>query len=114
MSARFPALITAVLKNDGFEFCYISSRFLELFGYTREEIQTLFHNRLINMIHPDDRAAVYAETEKMKSEKNFLKIKYRMRSSTGYIQILEQTSLLNVNGKECFCGMILNLTETEK
>ena len=48
-------------KNDeSMELTYISNRFLSIFGYSREEIQERFDNRLINMVHPDDRKAVYS------------------------------------------------------
>ena len=50
------AIVSA--KNSDFDFTYISNRFLEIFGYTREQIKELFDDKFINMVHPDDRDKV--------------------------------------------------------
>ena len=41
--------------SEGYPFLYLSSNFLNLVGWSREEIEIKFDNKLMNMIHPKDR-----------------------------------------------------------
>lgn len=41
--------------SEGYPFLYMSSNFLNLVGWSREEIESEFDNKLWNMIHPADR-----------------------------------------------------------
>ena len=34
---------------------YVSLKFQEIFGWSKEEIETRFDNKLMNMVHPEDR-----------------------------------------------------------
>ena len=43
------------LMSEGYPFLYLSSNFLNLVGWSREEIESEFDNKLMNMIHPKDR-----------------------------------------------------------
>ena len=42
------------MDTDEWDFEYISNRFLEIFGYTREEIRQKFDNKYLNMVHPNE------------------------------------------------------------
>ena len=41
--------------EDGYPFLYVSLKFQEIFGWSKEEIETRFNNKLMNMVHPEDR-----------------------------------------------------------
>lgn len=41
--------------GDGYPFLYVSLKFQEIFGWSKEEIETRFDNKLMNMVHPEDR-----------------------------------------------------------
>ena len=41
--------------EDGYPFLYVSLKFQEIFGWSKEEIETRFDNKLMNMVHPEDR-----------------------------------------------------------
>lgn len=41
--------------SEGYPFLYLSSNFLNLVGWSCEEIESEFDNKLMNMIHPKDR-----------------------------------------------------------
>ena len=43
------------LMDEGYPFLYVSQKFLELLGWTKEELANHFDNKFLNMIHPDDR-----------------------------------------------------------
>lgn len=42
--------------EDGYPFLYVSLKFLEMLGWSKEEIETKFDNKLMNMVHPEDRS----------------------------------------------------------
>lgn len=41
-------------REAGFPFACMSTGFLAILGWTKEEIETRFHNRYIELLHPDD------------------------------------------------------------
>ena len=41
--------------EEGYPFLYVSLKFQEIFGWSKEEIETRFDNKLMNMVHPEDR-----------------------------------------------------------
>ena len=41
--------------EEGYPFLYVSLKFQEIFGWSKEEIETRFNNKLMNMVHPEDR-----------------------------------------------------------
>lgn len=42
--------------EDGYPLLYVSLKFQEIFGWSKEEIETRFDNKLMNMVHPEDRS----------------------------------------------------------
>lgn len=42
--------------EEGYPFLYVSLKFQEIFGWSKEEIETRFDNKLMNMVHPEDRS----------------------------------------------------------
>ncbi|MBD9044120.1 MAG: PAS domain-containing hybrid sensor histidine kinase/response regulator [Solobacterium sp.] len=42
--------------EDGYPFLYVSLKFQEIFGWSKKEIETRFDNKLMNMVHPEDRS----------------------------------------------------------
>lgn len=41
--------------EDGYPFLYVSLKFQEILGWSKDEIETRFDNKLMNMVHPEDR-----------------------------------------------------------
>lgn len=39
------------LMDEGYPFLYVSQKFLELLGWSKEELANHFDNKLLNMIH---------------------------------------------------------------
>ena len=46
--------------GEGFPFEFVSQKFLEMLGYNRAEMHTLFSDKYMNLVHPDDREKVSA------------------------------------------------------
>lgn len=98
-------------NNKDFDFIYISSRFLEIFGYTRNQIKELFDDKFVNMIHPDDRAKVTDGVGLLMNNQENCSMEYRMLSSHGYIWIIDQTRHIKFGDKEFFQGVVMDITD---
>lgn len=95
------------LNNSDCDFTHISQRFLDLFGYTRQEIRDLFDDKFINMVHPADRQTVRDSiAAMMKTGGNFTQ-PCRMMSKNGYIYVLDQSRLIMHEDRQIFQGIIL-------
>lgn len=100
------------LPVPGYEFAYISNRFLDIFGYTREEIKELFDDKFMNMVHPDDRELVESSSARMIESRESHNLEYRMRSKNGYIWVIDQSKYMEAKGTKCVQGVVMDVTET--
>ncbi len=100
------------VTEEGYPFLYVSDRFCEMFGWTRDEIKTEFDNKFINMVHPEDKAvtAKYVKLLDHSSHKNVIDTTYRMRSKNGYIWVSDSTSLVTVGNKTFYQGTLTDIT----
>lgn len=99
-------------RTEDFEFLYISNRFLEILGYTREEIRTRFDDKFINMVHPDDRDIVRKGIEPLRRNEETYNLEYRMTAKKGYIWVVDQSRYMEYSGRTFLQGVILDITET--
>lgn len=99
-------------RTKDFDFLYISDRFLEILGYTREEIRTQFDDKFINMVHPDDRDTVRRSIEPLQRNEETGNLEYRMMAKDGYIWVVDQSRYMEYNGRFFLQGVILDITET--
>ncbi len=95
-----------------YDFIYISNRFLEIFGYTREEIKELFDDKFLYMIHPDDRPLVNAGVSSLKEDRGNRNLEYRMLSKQGYIWVVDQSRYMEYRGKPFLQGVVMDISET--
>ncbi len=98
--------------EEGYPFLYISDRFCEMFGWTREEIKTEFDNKFINMLHPEDTETTekYVEILTNGSNENVVDAIYRMRGKNGYIWVSDATSLVTVDDQTFYQGTLTDIT----
>ena len=98
--------------EEGYPFLYISDRFCEMFGWTREEIKTKFDNKFINMLHPEDAGTTekYVELLNQSSHKNVVDAIYRMKGKNGYIWVSDATSLVTIGNQTFYQGMLTDIT----
>ncbi|RGY99686.1 EAL domain-containing protein [Clostridium sp. AM58-1XD] len=101
-------------RTPDYDFTYISSRFLEIFGYTRKEITEIFGDKFMNMVHPDDRKKVDMGVEYLKENGSGYSIEYRMMSKKGYIWVVDQSQYMEYGGRTFLQGVIMDVTETVK
>lgn len=97
--------------TEGFRFLYVSEQFLNLFGYTREEIVKQFDNQLLNMVHPEDRPLVLQGTQYLRQMKEDYPMEFRMQSKQGYIWVIDQSRYMKNEKWMFWQGVVTDVTE---
>lgn len=64
MFQNFPGGYYRCAADEGFSFLYMNDRFLDILGWTKEEIKEKFDNKFANLVHPDDQGMMKAYVEK--------------------------------------------------
>lgn len=82
--------------EDGYPFLYVSLKFQEIFGWSKEEIETRFDNKLMNMVHPEDR------------EMDLFNSVFRLLGKDGYHYVSES---IEKEGNSILHGHISDVTE---
>lgn len=82
--------------EDGYPFLYVSLKFQEIFGWSKEEIETRFDNKLMNMVHPEDR------------EMDLFNSVFRLLGKDGYHYVSES---IEKEGNSILHGNISDVTE---
>lgn len=82
--------------EDGYPFLYVSLKFQEIFGWSKEEIETRFDNKLMNMVHPEDR------------EIDLFNSVFRLLGKDGYHYVSES---IEKEGNSILHGHISDVTE---
>ncbi len=96
--------------EPGYPFLFVSDIFLEMLGYTREELEELFDNSFLNMVYPDDR--IIAENKFKDSENGGdFQVEYRMISKNGSIWVIDQKRIIENEQWRFFRGVIVDVTE---
>ena len=98
--------------EEGYPFLYISERFCEILGWTREEIRMEFDNKFINMLHPEDADTTekYVELLNQKPNENVVDAIYRMKGKNGYIWVSDATTLVTVGNEIFYQGTLTDIT----
>lgn len=114
MLSNLPGGYHRCAMEAGFPFLYISDRFLDVCGWTREEIAEKFDNKFANMVHPDDRELVTGYVDKIISpvqKNNYTDQIYRIQGKNGYQWITDSTLSVDIDGKKVLQGSISNVTK---
>ena len=94
----------------------MSDRFLEIVGYTQEEIRKDFHQSLSAMIREDDKEAFYQLKQHVLTQKQtHFETHYHLKTKNkGYVSIYHCGELIKYHQKEKFCNVLIDVTEQEK
>lgn len=82
--------------GDGYPFLYVSLKFQEIFGWSKEEIETRFDNKLMNMVHSEDRNL------------DLFHSVFRLLGKDGYHYVSES---IDIEGDSILHGNISDVTE---
>lgn len=110
---QMPGAYHQCSTEEGYPFILISDRFLELLGWSNDEIQTKFHNCFIEMVHPDDRDIIEDFVLKINNNYGSEKISdaiYRLRGKNGYLWVSDATRLVKVGNNSFYQGTLTNIT----
>lgn len=100
--------------EKGFPFLYVSDRFLNILGWTEENIRTRFDNKYMNLVHPDDRQLILKYCNTVIQEKgtdNYADQIYRLLGKDGYHWVSDTTIFIAAGGRTFFQGIISDITK---
>lgn len=108
------------LVPGGYHQCYdtadypikhVSDRFLDMIGYTKEELELNFDNKYINLIYPADREMMRETVKYSRGNHGLFTGEYRLYTANGIIWVRDQTRIIR-QGDECFfAGIIEDITD---
>ncbi len=97
--------------EEGFPFLYISDRFLEMLGWTKEEIESEFDNKFMNLIHPDDyKTALNYGAACINHDRDGSRI-YRLKGKDGYRWVIDATIFVDAGSESFFQGTLSDITD---
>lgn len=100
-------------RNDGnYTIVEVNNGFLEMFGFTREELEEQFQNQFLTLIHPSDRQNFLIEVERQLNKGDRLSLSYRVLCKDGgYKWTASSAQLFGDEQEERFFCIFLDLTE---
>lgn len=110
---RMPGGYHRCSPKEGFPFLYVSDRFCDMLGWTKEEIATKFDNKFINLVHPDDREVTESYVEKVYEayrENRYQDEVYRLQGRDGYRWVTDSTVFVDLGEKSFLQGSISDIT----
>ena len=99
-----------------YTFLYFNTGFSELTGYTAVDIQTLFHNRLLEMVYKPDQTQLVHSVRTQIKVGNVFTGEYRIRRKDGrLIWVLERSVLASEpDGTEYFYSVLVDITKSKE
>lgn len=103
------------INDQCFTITDVNRGFINLFGYNSHEVERIFCNRYIEMIHPDDRQAVRSQFQEQFLVKNTIQLEYRVIAKDGStVWILDKFQLFQgEDGIEYLNGVLTDITQVK-
>lgn len=116
LTKNVPCGLHQCMDDEELTIISISDSFLEMFGYSREDIEERFQNRFARMIYKEDREAVLSSMNHQLAIKNDMELEYRIPlKDGGLVWILDKGKLaVGEDGKRTFYCVMLDITEQRK
>ena len=113
---NIPGGVQQCLNDRFFTLVEVNQGFLDLFGFSRDEITEQFHDRFIDMIHPADRRGVLAKTEEQFCKDRKFTFNYRVLCKNGSFKwVMDNAQIIhNEEGEERIFCILLDITESRK
>lgn len=108
------------LVPGGYHQCYdkpdfpikhVSDRFLDMIGYSKEEIELNFDNKYINLIYPADRELMRETVKYSRGNHGLFTGEYRLYTANGIIWVRDQTRIIMQDNECFFAGIIEDITD---
>lgn len=110
---KLPGGYHRVSSEEGYPFAYISKGFLEILGWTPEEIVSKFDNKFLNILHPDDRYLADRFVERLsepEKEHRYKEQVYRLAGKNGYCWVADSSAKSCVKGRTFYQGFITDIS----
>ncbi|WP_181995735.1 diguanylate cyclase [Clostridium sp. AM58-1XD] len=104
------------LNDSGFTILGMNEGFHSMVGYTRDEIEAIFHNQYIEMIYPDDRRTVVQQVREQLRTGNSMEMEYRLTTKDGkVIWVFDKSRRMdNGDGKEKIFCVVVDITQSKQ
>ena len=113
LNLGLPGAYYRCTDDETYELLYISENFLDMTGFSREELTEQFGNRLARMIHPNDLEGIRLCLQQVREGKPARITPYRIRTKAGgYIYVAEQAILTDQFGRPCWQAVLIDVTDT--
>lgn len=102
--------------SEGYPFLYTSDSFLNILGWTEDEIVNKFQNKYMNLVHPDDIDLIrnYAdrvlENLETECEGKYEEEIYRLIGKTGYHWVADSTATIHTSEGYVIQGFIYDIS----
>ena len=115
MNAELPGGYYRCSTDGEFTFYYVSHGLLDMVGFTAEEIRTRFGNRLTNLVHHDDVEIMRGRAQSVQRGERPENRPYRLKCKQGgYIYVVTQTRVAEMDGQVCFQSVAIDVTDVVK
>lgn len=96
---------------EGCPLIYVSERFLNILGWTKEELQAIFGGSLTALVHPDDRDIFINYAELCASGAPVGDAVFRLRGKKGYRRVIYNAVVGEENGRKIVSGTVTDITD---
>lgn len=100
-------------NKEGYPFLFMSDDFLNTLHWTQKEIETEFDNKLVNMLHPEDRSRLEKNRDSLKNPYKVgscQNVIFRLKGKDGYHWVSDSYSALKQDSAPFFQGNITDVT----
>ena len=99
--------------KEGYPFLFMSDDFLNTLHWTQKEIETEFDNKLVNMLHPEDRSRLEKDRDLLRNPYKVgscQNVVFRLKGKDGYHWVSDSYSALKQDSAPFFQGNITDVT----
>lgn len=116
VKSEFPGGMYRCRADEGWQILEVNSDFLQMFGYTCEEIRHTFQNSYHRMIDQRDRDIVEKEITYCRELESDCEIEYRVPRADGQIiWVREQGRLIReLDGQVHYCCTLMDITNSKR
>ena len=107
-----PGGVMQCRNNSAYTIIEVNDGFLNMFGFSREELDEKFQNQFLSLVHPSDRQNFLIEVDRQMNKGNKLSLSYRVLCKDGtYKWTANSAQLFGDEQEERFFCIFLDLTE---